>query len=69
MVRTKTYFEQVPVEAVRRIAVERRSSEASSAPCTICGEHVPFEHSKTDEHGRPVHEKCYLASLQQLRRR
>ena len=31
--------------------------------CWICGKAVPLETCKTDEHGNPVHERCYAAKL------
>jgi hypothetical protein len=31
--------------------------------CWICGNRVSLEHSKTDEHGKAVHEDCYLAKI------
>ena len=31
--------------------------------CWICGNAVPLETCKTDEHGNPVHERCYAAKL------
>jgi hypothetical protein len=57
----KTHFEQIPVDLVKRIvAIE---SGVGAAPCTICGDEVLFEDSKTDERGRPVHEDCYVTNL------
>jgi hypothetical protein len=32
--------------------------------CCICARSVPLEASKTDEHGRAVHEECYVHSMQ-----
>lgn len=29
--------------------------------CSICGNPVPLETSKTDEQGMAVHEECYVA--------
>jgi hypothetical protein len=29
-------------------------------PCWVCGGSVNLEDSKTDEHGRAVHENCYV---------
>jgi hypothetical protein len=59
----KTHFEQVPLDVVKRIvAPDPRESEPGAA-CTICGNRVRFEDSKTDERGRPVHENCYVANL------
>ncbi len=31
--------------------------------CWICGRAIPLEQSKIDEHGRAVHEDCYLARV------
>lgn len=31
--------------------------------CPICNISVPLEKAKTDEHGRAVHETCYLLAL------
>jgi hypothetical protein len=28
--------------------------------CSICNHSVPLESAKSDEYGRPVHEKCYV---------
>jgi hypothetical protein len=40
-------------------------------PCAICKESVNLEESKTDEHGRAVHENCYVwtVELKKPRRR
>jgi hypothetical protein len=59
----KTHFEQVPLDVVKRIVATERESGAGTVPCTICGNAVRFEDSKTDERGRPVHENCYVTSL------
>lgn len=32
-------------------------------PCPICNEPVKLETAKANEHGKPVHEECYLASI------
>jgi len=32
----------------------------AGAVCVICGDPVALESSKTDEHGRAVHEDCYV---------
>ena len=31
--------------------------------CPICNELVELEKSKTDEHGKAVHEDCYIAAI------
>ncbi|MGC2449377.1 MAG: hypothetical protein WA477_17135 [Candidatus Sulfotelmatobacter sp.] len=41
-------------------------SGAASSPsfiCPICHLAVPIEAAKVDEHGRAVHEECYLIAL------
>lgn len=35
--------------------------------CAICGKPVPLESAKADEHGRPVHEQCYVSRLKDER--
>lgn len=31
--------------------------------CAVCNEAVNLEESKTDEHGRAVHEDCYVSTV------
>lgn len=39
-------------------------SEGQRRPeCSICKESVPLEESKVDEHGKAVHEECYVSML------
>jgi hypothetical protein len=64
----KTYFEQVPLEVVKRIMATDPEQSGAGAACTICGKQVRYEDSKTDERGRPVHENCYVTSLPRLSR-
>lgn len=60
----KTHFEQIPLDVVKRIvATTPKESGLGAAACTICGNAVPFEDSKTDERGQPVHENCYVTNL------
>jgi hypothetical protein len=60
----KTSFEQVPIELVKRIAAQPLSLTATGlASCAVCGEPVELERCKTDEHGRAVHQRCYVARL------
>ena len=62
MRRVKTHFEQVPVAIVKIFAETQRPS--SSLPmCCLCDRPVEIEHCKTDEHGRAIHEQCYVARL------
>lgn len=35
----------------------------STHPCWICGNDVLLEKSKTDEHGKVVHEECYAVRV------
>jgi hypothetical protein len=65
----KTHFEQVPLDVVKRIMATELPSEADAVPCTICGNPVRFDDSKTDERGRPVHESCYVTNLPHAGRR
>ncbi len=39
------------------------SSERDTHNCWICGAAVSLEKCKIDEHGRAVHEQCYLAKI------
>jgi hypothetical protein len=32
--------------------------------CVICSKPVPLESSKTNEHGKAIHEECYVLKLQ-----
>jgi hypothetical protein len=68
----KTYFEQVPVEAVKnlipgiteKLAVEQsRRHLHPSLHCRICRKPVAVEIAKTDGNGQAVHEECYMLSL------
>jgi hypothetical protein len=40
------------------------SIQMPSYNCWICGYEVSLERCKIDEHGRPVHEQCYVAKIQ-----
>ena len=31
--------------------------------CVVCNESVNLEESKADEHGRAVHENCYVSTV------
>jgi hypothetical protein len=31
--------------------------------CSICNKHVDLETANTGEHGKAVHEKCYVAKI------
>jgi hypothetical protein len=57
----KFHFEQVPVALARAIANQAAISPPVS--CAICGQPVALELCKTNENGRAVHEKCYIAKV------
>jgi hypothetical protein len=40
------------------------SIKIPSHNCWICGNKVSLERCKIDEHGRAVHEQCYVAKIQ-----
>lgn len=51
----------IPIPAtVRRIRFYPRPVPPT---CPICNEPVELETSKTDEHGRAIHEECYLLKI------
>ena len=60
----KTSFEQVPVEFALKVA-EREMMAATAMPtsCAVCGNPVDLENCKTDERGKAVHQKCYVARI------
>lgn len=39
------------------------STTTSSHSCSICGKEVSLLDCKTDEQGRAVHERCYIARI------
>ena len=39
------------------------STTTSSHSCWVCGKEVSLLDCKTDEHGRAVHEQCYIARI------
>jgi hypothetical protein len=68
----KTYFEQVPVEALKnlipgipeKVDVEPSHRNLhSSLHCRICRKPVAVEIAKTDGNGQAVHEECYMLSV------
>jgi hypothetical protein len=68
MPKTETYFEQISVEAVKKIAhTDLSTPRILFASRRIRGTPVPIERCKTDEWGRAVHEKCYVASVEKPR--
>ena len=36
----------------------------NTVDCVICGKPLRVEEAKTEEHGQPVHEDCYVLNLQ-----
>jgi hypothetical protein len=66
MRKTKTYFEQVPLEVAKKAAMQERGS-ARAVACIICRIPVRLEDCKIDHNGAAVHEKCYLEKLSRAR--
>jgi len=60
MRKSKTHFEQVPLELARKAAEAVTSALIS---CAICGKPVVLEKCKIDEKGLAVHENCYFHRL------
>lgn len=60
MVKAKTYFEQIPLEVVKKVAKEDKSN---AILCAICVQPVDLKKCKIDEDGDAVHEDCYVTRL------
>jgi hypothetical protein len=60
MSKSKTHFEQVPLELAKR-AVQAATPVLIS--CSICHKPVVLEKCKIDEVGHAVHEDCYFHKL------
>jgi len=60
----RTSFDQVPLELALKVA-EREMMAATTMPtsCAVCGNPVDLESCKTDERGKAVHQKCYVAEI------
>lgn len=60
MGKSKTHFEQVPLDVVKRIA-----KDGTSGPvlCALCGYSVVLEKCKIDENGMAVHQDCYVRKV------
>lgn len=57
--------EQTSVEAIHYLAFLIKEGAMSYRPiCAICQEPVGLEESKTDEHGKEVHENCYVWTVE-----
>jgi hypothetical protein len=73
MRKTKTYFEQIPVQKVKEMIVGvEKQQDAQIAHgaqpilrCRMCRQPVLIETAKTDGDGQAIHEDCYLTSLTQ----
>jgi hypothetical protein len=61
--KTKTHFEQVPISLVAKVATQSSELEQPPVVCSICSQNVMLEQCKIDEHGKPVHENCYVTKL------
>lgn len=64
MKKSRTNFEQVPVELARRAA----DATPALITCAICSKPVALEKCKIDEDGHAVHEDCYFHKLEGGRR-
>ena len=57
-------FEQVPIEVAQAIAAQELNAAAKGLlSCRVCGTPVALESCKTDEHGKAVHDECYIAAM------
>lgn len=73
MKKTKTYFEQIPVEQVKEMIVGFEKPADTQITlgmqpilhCRMCRKPVMIETAKTDWDGQAIHEDCYLTSLTQ----
>jgi hypothetical protein len=67
MRKTRTFFEQVPLDLVKLNLVQQVRDEDRRASrltlCAICGIPVELEFCKTDEAGDAIHEQCYIAKM------
>lgn len=45
------------------MAAEPTTPKTVPQTCWVCGESIRLEECKVDEHGLPVHERCYLAKV------
>jgi hypothetical protein len=59
----KIKFERVPVEVAKKIAEQQ--DRAIPITCGVCGDPVNLENCRTDEHGKAVHQNCYIAGILQ----
>ena len=59
----KTHFEQISIAAITRMAAESPELWQRHVSCAICRKPLPLELCKTDEHGTPVHENCYVKKV------
>jgi hypothetical protein len=63
----QTTFEQIPMKLVKKIAQQEAAlATAGHASCAVCGNSVNLESCKTDEHGKAVHQHCYMADILSL---
>ena len=70
MLKSRTHFEQIPVQKVKEAivasaGVQENGSGTLSGPgpilrCRICRKPVPVETAKTDGEGQAIHEECYV---------
>jgi hypothetical protein len=60
MGKSKTHFEQVSLDVVKKVALG-----GASAPilCVLCAKPVVLEKCKIDENGMAVHQDCYVGKV------
>ncbi len=64
--KSKTYFEQIPLNEAKKIA---GGLSARPVSCALCGKPVILEKCKIDEDGAAIHEACYFHRVSQRKRR
>lgn len=69
MPKKKLYFEVLPLPEARKLIERAQKLGVREIDCTVCGDPVPLEDCKTDEHGKAVHEECYVATTTKGRNR
>lgn len=63
MHKSKTHFEQVPIDVVKKIAQEFPETKQPWPACPRCGKQVVLETCKIDEDGKAIHAECAVARL------
>ena len=60
MGKSKTHFEQVPLDVVKKAATD---GVPAPVRCALCGKPVVLEKCKIDEAGLAVHQDCYVRKV------